>query len=33
MKTLGYIYGILLRFFNNSLTADEAVELIRKIFM
>lgn len=33
MKTLGYIYGILLRVFNHSLTADEAVELIRKVFM
>lgn len=32
METLGYIYAVLRRFFSNDITADDAVELIRKLF-
>ena len=28
---IGYIYGILLKVFEKGLTADEAIEMIRKI--
>lgn len=31
-QAIGYIYGILLRVFSKDLTAEEAVELIRKMF-
>lgn len=29
MKTLGYIYGVILRAIEGSITAEEAIELIR----
>ena len=29
MKTIGYIYGIIIRVFEKSLTVDQALELIR----
>lgn len=29
MKTLGYIYGIIMRTVEGSLTAEEAIELIK----
>lgn len=29
MKTLGYIYGVILRVMEGSLTVDEALEMIR----
>jgi hypothetical protein len=28
-QAIGYIYGIILRVFNNSLTVEEALQLIR----
>jgi hypothetical protein len=31
-QAIGYIYGILLRVFSKDLTAEEALELIRKMF-
>lgn len=31
MKTLGYIYGVILRVMEGSLTAEEALELIRAV--
>lgn len=31
--TIGYIYGILLRVFSKELTAEEAVEIIREMFV
>lgn len=31
MKTLGYIYGVILRVIDGSLTAEEALELIRAV--
>lgn len=32
-QVIGYIYGILLRVFGKDLTAEEAVELIREMFI
>lgn len=32
METLGYIYAVITRFFRNDITAEDAVELIRKLF-
>ena len=29
MKTLGYIYGVILRAIEGSVTAEEAIDLIR----
>lgn len=29
MKTLGYIYGVILRVMEGSLTVDEALDMIR----
>ena len=29
MKTLGYIYGVILRAIEGSITAEEAIDLIR----
>ena len=29
MKTLGYIYGVVLKAIEGSITAEEAIELIR----
>lgn len=31
-QTFGYIYGIILKVLDKSLTVDEAVELIRNVF-
>lgn len=31
MKTLGYIYGVILRVMEGSLTVDEALEMIRAV--
>lgn len=31
MKTLGYIYGVILRVMEGSLTVEEALELIRAV--
>lgn len=31
-QAFGYIYGIILRVIDKSLTVEEAVELIRKVF-
>ena len=31
MKTLGYIYGVILRAIEGSITAEEAIELIRAV--
>lgn len=33
MHTIGYIYGIILRVLGKNLTAEEAVELIREMFV
>lgn len=30
MKTLGYIYGVILRVMEKSLTVEEALEMIRQ---
>lgn len=32
-QAIGYIYGILLRVFGKDLTAEEAIELIKEIFV
>jgi hypothetical protein len=32
-QAIGYIYGILLRVFGKDLTAEEAVELIKEMFV
>lgn len=32
-QAIGYIYGILLRVFGKDLTAEEALELIREMFI
>jgi hypothetical protein len=31
MKTLGYIYGVILRVMEKSLTVEEALEMIRQV--
>ena len=31
MKTLGYIYGVILRTMDGSLTVEEALEMIRAV--
>lgn len=31
MKTLGYIYGVILRTMEGSLTVEEALEMIRAV--
>lgn len=31
MKTLGYIYAVIMKVFDKSLAVDEALEMIRKI--
>lgn len=31
MKTLGYIYGLILRVMEGGLTVDEALEMIRAV--
>lgn len=31
MKTLGYIYGVILRVMEGSLTVEEALEMIRAV--
>ena len=31
MKTIGYIYAVLMKVFDKSLAVDEALEMIRKI--
>ena len=31
METLGYIYAVITRFFRKDITAEDAVELIRKL--
>lgn len=33
MKTIGYIYTVILKVFDKSLAVDEALDLIRKILM
>lgn len=32
-QAIGYIYGILLRVFSKDLTVEEALELIREMFI
>lgn len=31
MKTIGYIYAVIMKVFDKSLAVDEALEMIRKI--
>ena len=31
MKTLGYIYGIIMRVFEKTLTVEEALQLIKEV--
>ena len=31
MKTLGFIYGVILRAIEGSLTVEEAIEMIREV--
>jgi hypothetical protein len=33
MKTIGYIYAAIMKVFDKTLSAEEAIELIRKILM
>ena len=33
MKTIGYIYAVIMKVFDKSLAVDEALEMIRKILM
>ena len=33
MKTIGYIYAVIMKVFDKSLAVDEALEMMRKILM
>ena len=33
MKTIGYIYAVIMKVFDKSLAIDEALEMIRRILM